>query len=417
MFYFIDYIRHNFILLFALVGIGLVTEVTEREKGERVMERRLLMLIILALSIIDCIDYDIKIYGGPLLLRITAAFIGYCLRPLIGVLSICMANRKMRQKIWLWIPIVINAAAYSTCFYSDICISFDNNGFVTGPLYWTVYLISLFYGIVFLVLISHKMKKRVLSENVILCFTVIIIAIAAVMDSQEPRNTYLFPILSVGLLFYYVYIQLQQRKLKTLEWELKQQEQQNQLMISQIQPHFMYNTLATVGYLCVVDPPLAEQTISQFSEYLRQNMNVIGTNEPIPFRKELEHTQIYTEIEKLRFDNIDVIYMIDDEKFLIPALTVQPIVENAIRHGIRAREQGVVEVRTWKTDQYHMIEILDNGVGFDTEAPLSDDRPHIGLNNVKTRLKGMVNGDMVVESTPDEGTIITISIPIVQNQK
>lgn len=411
MYFIVDYVRHNFILLFVLVGILLVTETGEQEKNGRIVEQRLLMLVIFLLTIVDCIDYDIKNYGGPLQIRIAAAVLGYCLRPSIGILATAMINRDYRQKLWLWIPLIVNALVYSTCFYSGICIDFSENRFITGPLYYTVYIVALFYGIMFLYMIMKHMKTRFYYENLILCFSVFVIGCAAVMDAKEERNTYLFPILAVALLFYYVYLQLQQRKLRTLEWELKQQEQQNQLMISQIQPHFMYNTLATVSYLCVVDPPLAEKTINQFADYLRQNMNVIGTNEPIPFPKELEHTKIYTEIEKLRFDNIDVLFTIEDRDFLIPALTVQPMVENAIRHGVRAREHGIVEVHTWRTESYHMIEISDNGVGFNTDAPMSADRPHIGLRNVKTRLEGMVNGDMTVQSTLGEGTKILIRIP------
>ena len=131
----------------------------------------------------------------------------------------------------------------------------------------------------------------------------------------------------------------------------------------------------------------------------------------IPFAKELEHTQVYAQIEMIRFPSIEIKYDIQDEDFELPALTIQPLVENAIRHGVRIREHGIIEIETREKRYGHKIVIRDNGKGFDVNAPLSEERSHIGLNNVKDRIESMCHGEMEIESKIDKGTTITIKLP------
>ena len=120
---------------------------------------------------------------------------------------------------------------------------------------------------------------------------------------------------------------------------------------------------------------------------------------------------MYAEIEKIRFPSIEIVYDIEEDDFELPALTIQPLVENARRHGVRIRENGRVEVEVRKKRYGYRIIIRDNGKGFDTNAPLSAERSHIGLNNVRDRIETMCHGEMKIESKVGEGTTITIRIP------
>ena len=113
----------------------------------------------------------------------------------------------------------------------------------------------------------------------------------------------------------------------------------------------------------------------------------------------------------LRFPNIRVDYDIQDEHYKVPALTIQPLVENAIRHGVRIREEGIVLVKTNRGGTDQVIVIADNGKGFDAEKP-EEEGAHIGLANVKSRLEQLCHGTLTIESRPDEGTTITIKIPV-----
>ena len=132
----------------------------------------------------------------------------------------------------------------------------------------------------------------------------------------------------------------------------------------------------------------------------------------IPFRQELEHVKIYTEIEMLMFPYIHIRYDIEDDGFMLPTLTVQPLVENAIRHGVRAREIGQIDITVRNSEAGHTITIADNGLGFDPAALDTAGEKHIGIRNVRERLEKQCGGSLHVESRPGEGTLVTLFVPI-----
>ena len=204
--------------------------------------------------------------------------------------------------------------------------------------------------------------------------------------------------------------------LKTVEVEKELEIANTSLMISQIQPHFLYNALNTIKYLIKRDPKSAEKAVISFSRYLRGNMESITQKSPIPFIDELEHTKHYCDIELLRFgDKLNIIYDTPVTNFSLPALSVQPIVENAIKHGVTKKtDGGTVTVTTSEDDRNFIIRIQDDGVGFDVQNPdlkPSETHAHIGVNNVRERLANMVNAEFIIESQIDVGTCVTIKIP------
>ncbi len=185
------------------------------------------------------------------------------------------------------------------------------------------------------------------------------------------------------------------------------------LMLSQIQPHFLYNALNTIKYLTKKDPKSAETAIVKFSNYLRANMDSLTEKEPIPFKKEIEHVQNYVYIESLRFgDRLNVEYNIEFEDFLIPPLTIQPIAENAIKHGINQKvDGGTLKISTYEDENNIFVLIEDDGVGFDINEQKDDGRSHVGMSNIKTRLKEMLGAQVILKSVEGVGTKVTIVIP------
>ena len=175
----------------------------------------------------------------------------------------------------------------------------------------------------------------------------------------------------------------------------------------------IYNTLTTIQGLCDKDPALAKETTGQFAKYLRGNLDSLSQNENIPFSRELEHVKCYLSIEKKRFgDRVNVVYDIEEDGFMIPALTLQPIVENAVKHGLCKKDGGgTVWIHAYETDGINQIVIEDDGAGFDAESLLNDGKKHIGLHNVKSRLKDMCKGTIDVTSEIGKGTKVTIGIP------
>ncbi len=207
------------------------------------------------------------------------------------------------------------------------------------------------------------------------------------------------------------------RRAAELEKELS--DMNMTLMLSQIQPHFMYNALNTIKYLTKKDPKTAENAIVRFSNYLRANMDSLTQKEPIPFKKEMEHVENYISIERLRFgDRLNVEYNIEFEDFVIPPLTIQPIAENAIKHGINQRvDGGTLKISSYEKEDNIFVVIEDNGVGFDVNETKNDGRSHVGMNNIKNRLKEMLKAEVTVNSTINSGTVVTIRIPKEENRK
>ena len=196
-----------------------------------------------------------------------------------------------------------------------------------------------------------------------------------------------------------------------LEGELE--ESHVAVMVSQIHPHFLFNSLSAIRHLCRTCPELAWEALGDFATYLRANTDALASTKLIPFSQELRHIQSYLKLEKLRMDErLSIVYDIQEEDFLLPPLTVQPLIENAVKHGIfYARNGGTVRLATFKQGSAVVIEVSDDGVGFNMEENFNaDDRVHVGIHNVQTRLSKMLRAQMTVKSEMGKGTTVTIRI-------
>jgi LytS/YehU family sensor histidine kinase len=184
------------------------------------------------------------------------------------------------------------------------------------------------------------------------------------------------------------------------------------IMLSQIKPHFLYNVLNTIYHLYRKEPETAQDAISSFAEYLRCNMLSIEKSEPIPFTEEYQHVQTYLSLEQIRFrGKLDVIYDVEVTDFKLPPLTVEPLVENAVKHGVtKKRGGGSVTVSTRRTDEGVLITVADTGIGFDPDTYMEDGKPHVGIRNVRERLQNMVGGSLSITST-GAGTVAVVTIP------
>ena len=182
-------------------------------------------------------------------------------------------------------------------------------------------------------------------------------------------------------------------------------------MMSQIRPHFIYNTLGSIEQLCEIDPPKAGELVHNFAKYLRGNFGELDNPKPILMSQEMEHVHHYISIENVRFPDMTFTFEMNSNDFHIPALTIQPIVENAIKHGLMMLQSGgIIHVVSYETDEEYCVLVEDDGVGFDTSV-LLDERKHVGIRNIRGRLKAMVNGTLEIESTIGVGTKVLIKIP------
>ena len=135
-------------------------------------------------------------------------------------------------------------------------------------------------------------------------------------------------------------------------------------------------------------------------------------SEPIQFAEEYQHIRTYLFLEQIRFQNkLSVIYDVEVTDFKLPALTIEPLVENAVKHGVsKKRGGGSVTISTRRTDEGILITVSDTGSGFDPDNYMEDGKVHVGIRNVRARLQSMVGGSLSIAST-DKGTVAVVTIP------
>ncbi len=191
-------------------------------------------------------------------------------------------------------------------------------------------------------------------------------------------------------------------------------EERIRILHDQIQPHFIYNALTGIYYGMDENIPQSKKALKSLAGYLRGSLDVLDERDNVKFEKELDTVRCYLEVEAFRFDD-QVSFEVDarDTDFLLPAFSLQTLVENAVRHGIRKKDppEGCVRIRSWFDDGMHRVEIEDDGIGFDVEKARDKDGVHIGLVNTEKRLELMCGGTMEVESEQGVGTRIVLSIP------
>ena len=186
--------------------------------------------------------------------------------------------------------------------------------------------------------------------------------------------------------------------------------QKANIMVLQMRPHFIYNTLMTIYSLCNQDPQNARQVTMDFTDKQRKNFKAVASENTIPFSAELEHTRAYLAVEQAQYEEMLLVeYDTQFTQFRLPPLTLQPIVENAVKHGMNPYAGALhVTVRTRRTGAASVITVEDDGTGFETAG---DPGSHTTLTNIRQRLELMCGGKMEIAPRNEGGTIVTVTIP------
>ncbi len=205
-----------------------------------------------------------------------------------------------------------------------------------------------------------------------------------------------------------------------VEQDMRQQreiaQQRVGLMVLQMRPHYIYNTMMSIYYLCKQDPDMAQQVTLDFTTYLRKNFTALASEAPIPFSEELEHTRAYLAVEQAQFDDMLFIdYDTPHVDFRLPPLTLQPIVENAVKHGMDPDSAPLrIRIMTRRTGSGSEIVVEDNGAGFepaDDFGSADGSEPHVALENIRERLQIMCGGRMTITPREGGGTVVRMTIP------
>ena len=372
---------------------------------------RLIIAVVFSLVAQNYLEYRLAEGEVRWLARTLVSIYGYAVRPVVLILFLHIIKPE-KQFGWAWALAGANVAVNATALFSHICFWIDEgNHYRGGPLSHMCLWVSVILLVCWFAMTVRVFEPYKRKETWVPLLVFLLIVGGIVMDGHVgllPQPiTYLTIAVVVGCVAYYIWLHLQ---FVREHEDALQAEQRIQIMISQIQPHFLYNTLSTIQVMCATEPEKAPRIVEQFSRYLRQNMDSLNDANLIAIEKEIEHTRIYAEIEMAMFPNIRVDFEVMDADFKLPALTIQPLVENAIRHGVRIREEGMVTVTTRRATEGHEIVIQDNGKGFDTTKARADGG-HIGIANVRERLEKLCGGTLSIESTVGEGTRVMIRIP------
>ena len=396
------------VTLFLLIGA-----ITDMNRKSRFMSSFIILLISNILMQLG--EAGIWFFAGELenivLLNISAMMSMVFSYVLISAYAHCLTEFVCERKKVSFVPNYIILAICSIyillsviSLFNGMFFSFDENGcFVNGPMYGLVRAFDLIVIIIGIFWVMCYRKILTLREiSFLISFNVLPLLSVTLQRFWEPTPQYM----AVTLSLIVIYVLFHGEITRQLA------DSRISIMLSQIQPHFMHNMLTTIMYMCRTDPEEAEKTVGQFSDYLRANMDSLTLKQCIQFETELKHVKTYWSLEEKRFgDKIRAVYDIQENSFMLPSLTIQPIVENAVKHGMRKDKQLTVTIRTYSDMDNYYVEINDDGRGFDVNAFKNDEKSHIGIKNVQQRLKMMCDGELTVNSVPDQGTDAVIKIP------
>ena len=340
--------------------------------------------------------------------------------PMLTVYLVHSCGEKMRSdrltRTVAALMAVYFAMVLSVIFVDGFYVITADGWLDRGPLY-SLMLLPLIVILLLTFAETIRRRKR-LSRKVFLGLLFSLVPLTGALIAQMFIDV--FQIVDIGYvisgLTMYSFIlsdQIERDLSRQREIARQQQEiahQRASVMVLQMRPHFIYNTMTSVYCLCDQNPKLARQVIMDFTTYLRKNFSAIASAEPIPFTSELEHTRAYLAVEQVLYaDSLFVDYDLPHTVFRVPALTLQPLVENAVKHG-RDPYAGPlrITIRTRKTDTGSEITVMNTGRGF---VPPDDSEPHIALNNIRQRLEITCGGTLTIAPKEGGGTVVTVTIP------
>lgn len=310
-------------------------------------------------------------------------------------------------QVILLVLLIVNIFTGIIFYYDDI------EGYKHGWGYfvWQGYIAAALTFLLILLFIRFRRLNSFLKYILGIVVTLPIMAITFDLIFEYANFNNAFIIIAALL----IYLQYENyRAMYSIETVLQMEDAQKKLMMDQIKPHFLHNSLNSIIYYIDKDPKKAKEALVNFSKYLRTNLDSVNTEDLIPVSEELEHTKVYLALEKLRFEEkLNIEYDIQDENFMVPTLSIQPMVENAVKHGIRKSEtgSGTIKISTKETENHHIVQIVDDGTGFDVESLADMDDSHIGVKSVMKRLIIECRGTLEFDSGEGKGTSCIIKIP------
>ncbi len=300
---------------------------------------------------------------------------------------------------------LLTVTQFTTVFYTVT----PDNVYRRGPLYPVLLIPPVLLMLLNLLALWHRRAK--LTRQQTLAFGLyLLIPMGCMIVQMLTYGLLMIVIGSCAAAFCMFIFMLRDQQDRYAAQQEENARQKASILVLQMRPHFIYNTMTSIYYLCQQDPEKAQQVTMDFTDYLRKNFKAVASEKPIPFSDELEHTRAYLAVEQAQHSkSLFVEYDTPHTFFRLPPLTLQPIAENAVKHGMNPYAGPLhVMIRTFRTESASVIVVTDNGPGFDA-AEINE--THTTLMNIRQRLEMMCGGKLTITPRDGGGTAVTVTIP------
>ena len=415
-----DYITNNYITLLLLSALSMLLIVNRKMKTSGLNFVWAIIGIVFGLTLCEALEDACDVYHWNYRILYFKTALVYWLYPLTAMLELYLIV-PIQHTLLMAIPYLINfVLVFIDLFDTRIIYYFDQNHHYQGGILARLPVAVVCFYVMMLGFHSVLiLKSGYRSKGVIALF----MTVTAVLSAFGERIGFAMgkneTVTAIEMLVYYFFLtSIDHRETleKLYQKRIELEQQKLRLLLVQIQPHFIFNILTTIQSLCYTDSEAAADCIDVFGDYLRANISSFSSDEPIPFLSELKHIEQYIQLEKIsREADFIVIYELKVKNFRIPPLTVQPIVENAIKHGVLSRRdgKGKVKIKTEEKDGLIIITVTDNGTGASL-TPKQKEHHSVGVENVRKRLEVQCNGTLEINFT-GKGCEAVMKLPKIGN--
>ncbi|MBQ9227657.1 MAG: histidine kinase [Eubacterium sp.] len=347
-------------------------------------------------------------------LRVIIAALDNILQPIVIMILAFIVLPNKKYLVLFAVPAAINIAVYvSACFGSTAYDLIDiSSRWHTSFIGMTVNYTIIFYLFLLMLFSVIYFKWDEFKRSGIVLLIVLQIVLVIVLEGFNIVRGYTNAILAMGILEYYFYLSvIHQHEMNDaiMQKELTITKHKTSLLRTQMHPHFIINALSIIRSLVRRDTPRAVQCIDAFADYLKVHIRAIETDELIDFEQELRHVNAYLSLVQAdRSRTIDIQYHLQVKDFRLPPLSLEPIIENAVKYGT-GKDNGVIVISTQETDDNIQITVADNGTG-NPEQNAQIKGTGIGIANTRQRLALQCEGTLDTEQT-ENGMTVTMTIP------
>ncbi|MCR4643983.1 MAG: histidine kinase [Oscillospiraceae bacterium] len=345
---------------------------------------------------------------------ITSALL-YMLRPVVILLELMIVAPSQRIKIPCITIALINAAVYAPALFGSRAVFWidQDNQWHGEMLHYSVYIVQIIYVALLYFFTMIYFNNDDIKRSILL-LAIVFLAIVSVflehLDLLPGRVTQITAICTLAYYLYLTSISYHEMRVQVAESKLKMEQDKMTILRNQIQPHFIYNSLSIIQTLVQTDPNNALDAIEHFSDYLKAHFQAIRSEHMIGFDQELENVRAYLALAQADYTRkVDVIYDLQELDFRVPQLSLEPIVENAIKHGT-GPNSGTITISTRSMSDSYVISVSDSGKGGYDLTEKQKKRLGVGIANTRSRLASLCGGTLEMEKQTG-GTVIRITIP------